>query len=175
MHCVRVIDPSKKIIIFLSAQKDMGRERKAYYHALKKYFNIVCCIDKELDKVIAAMETQGEIFLILYPDPCEAIIPENILNLSYPTGCFQIDTYDGTKARLDQSMLFDHAFIFHPKYDEMLVEMGHPGVTLLPHAVETNLYPEFKKEREFEVGWVGRLDGPFYQIRKEQVEACAQG
>ena len=174
MHCVRVIDPSKKIVIFLSAKEDIGRERKAYYYALKKYFNVVCCIDKELHQVIASMEPQGEIFLILYPDPCEAIIPEDILNLSYPTACFQIDTYDGTKARFDQSMLFDHAFIFHPKYDKMLEGMGHPGVTLLPHAVETNLYPEFIKDREFDVGWVGRLDGPFYRIRKEQVEAFSK-
>ncbi|WBL21660.1 glycosyltransferase family protein [Zunongwangia sp. HRR-M8] len=174
MHCIRVIDPDKKIIIFLSSDNDIIRERKAYLNAFKKDYNIVCCLDYELNSVIESMEKQGEIFLILYPDPCEAIIPENILKLNYPTACFQIDTYDGTSARFNEAMLFDHAFIFHPKYDELLSEKGHPSVTLLPHAVETNLYPDFKADRAFDVGWVGRLDGSFYKIRKEQVEAISK-
>ena len=173
MHCIKVIDPAKKIIIFLSSDRDITRERKAYLNAFKIDFNVICCLGNELEEVIKSMECQGEIFLILYPDPCYAIIPENILKLNYPTACFQIDVYDGTKQRFNECMLFDHAFIFHPEYDEILIKKGHPGVTLIPHAVETKLYPDFKEDRKYDVGWVGRLDGPFYKIRKEQVEAIS--
>lgn len=173
MECIKIIDAAKKVILFLSDPGDITREREAYLAAFKQNnIAVVCVEDTELKKTIASID--NEIICILYPDPCNALIPEDILEYKIPTACFQIDTYDGTAARFRQSMLFDYAFIFHPEYDKLLKKQGHSGAILLPHAVETKLYPSFNKNRTIEVGWVGRLDGAFYKNRKEQVEAISR-
>ncbi|WP_417886311.1 glycosyltransferase family protein [Zunongwangia sp.] len=173
MECIKIVDPRKKVVLFLSDPADITRERKAYLAAFEQNnVTVVCVKDTELKRTIANIN--NDIICILYPDPCNALIPDDILQYNIPTACFQIDAYDGTAARFRQSMLFDYAFIFHPEYDELLKKQGHSGAILLPHAVETNLYPSFNKNRTIEVGWVGRLDGSFYKNRKEQVEAISR-
>ncbi|QCR22602.1 glycosyltransferase [Pontibacter sp. SGAir0037] len=159
-------------IIFLCSFEEINRERKAYFEAFSKLVEVIFydgslnMLAKEISRL---RQIDVEPILILYPNPYLTDIPDEIVEIDVPTACFHIDTYHGTKSRINESMLFDYAFVFHPGYEKIFREAGHPNAFLLPHAVEGHLYPEYKIARKYEVGWVGRLDGKLYQKRKALV------
>jgi hypothetical protein len=93
-------------------------------------------------------------------------LPQGLVESSIPTGCFQIDTYSGTEKRISWSMLYDYAFVFHPGYDRLFQQAGHPRAVCLPHAVEAELFARQEREELYEVGWVGNLEGGIYKTRR---------
>jgi hypothetical protein len=103
--------------------------------------------------------------LIWHPEADVPFLPWGVATVDIPTACFQVDTYAYTRRRISWSMLFDLVLVFHPGYDVMFREGGHPGAHFMPHAVETEFFSGPELERLYEVGWVGQTEGPVYRAR----------
>lgn len=101
------------------------------------------------------------------------VLPTGLEKSEIPTVCFQADTYAYTRKRIRWSSLFDHAVVFHPGYERIFREAGHPGAFLLPHAVRREHFEGPEREREFEVGWVGQASGAVYGRRAKWLPRLA--
>lgn len=102
------------------------------------------------------------------------LLPDGLSQCNIPTVCFHPDTYAFTKRRLRWSFLFDHAAVFHPGYETLFQEGGHPGAFLLPYAVRRESFDLPEIDRVFEVGWVGQSIGPIYQSRARLLPLLAK-
>jgi glycosyltransferase involved in cell wall biosynthesis len=101
------------------------------------------------------------------------LLPQGLEKCEIPTLCFHVDTYAFTRRRVRWSYLFDHVVVFHPGYDSIFSEAGHPGAFLLPHAVQREFFDGPELPREFEIGWVGQVSGPNYRSRGELLPRLA--
>ncbi len=112
--------------------------------------------------------------LILHPESDFPLMPLGITETEIPTACFQVDTYAYSQRRMTWSMLFDYPVVFHPEFDDRLRRKGHPCPLLFPHAVEYSYFAGGKRERVFEVGWVGQAKGPLYKQRARLLPELAR-
>ena len=112
--------------------------------------------------------------LILHPEADVPYLPWGLATVDITTACFQVDTYAYTQRRIDWSMLFDQAIVFHPGYVMPFQRAGHPGACFFAHAVEAELFSGGELDRVFEIGWVGQVDGPIYCKRGPILAALAQ-
>ncbi|SRR6266566_133328 len=158
------------IILVLSLQKELLRESNAYARAFQR--KGFCTIGVEmgfplngdLSQLLHLCPEQPS--LILHPESATPYLPWGLSQVGIPTASFQIDTYTYTRRRISWSMLFDHVFVFHPGYDVEFQRAGHPGAHFLPHAVDTEFFAGKELERNYEVGWVGQVQGPIYRRRE---------
>jgi len=119
--------------------------------------------DSQLEAILRTLPVRPS--AIFHFESTWPLLPQGLVQSEIPTVCFQADTYAFTRKRIRWSCLFDHAAVFHPGYDEMFIQAGHPGAFLLPHAVRRDYYDGPEMEREFEVGWVGQSTGVLYRKR----------
>jgi hypothetical protein len=112
--------------------------------------------------------------LIWHPEADVPFLPWGLASVDIPTACFQVDTYAYTHRRIPWSMLFDLALVFHPHYDFVFRQAGHPGAQFLPHAVDRELFSGPELERVYDVGWVGQTEGPVYRARGRILTALAK-
>jgi hypothetical protein len=153
----------KSKIIFLCEENELLRELKYYSVAFQELNFDVCCSGKinslrelELDNVS----------LIIQPG-ASPILPDDIVNCPIILGCFHIDTNEGAKKRARFSSLFDLVFVFHPGFKEIFIRGGSESIVLLPHAVDKGSFIHRNVVlRQYQVGWVGRVDGENYSIRR---------
>jgi len=167
-----------KGILFLCRLQDLNRERHGYAKAFrKKGIHLTCVpenfpVDGDL-KVLLKM-CPDEPSLIIQPEAVFPVFPRGLADAPIPTACFQIDVYAYTHHRIYWSMLFDYAILFHPGFEEQFRRVGHPRPLTLPHAVDAETFKPAEYDRVFEVGWVGRVDGPIYKTRREVLQLLSQ-
>jgi hypothetical protein len=155
-------------IVLLCHEHDLNRERRGYNIAFNRKIKTVCIspYHVELSESIDSIISRGlNPILIIQPDASPAL-PYGLEKINIPTACFQIDTYNGTSKRIKWSMLFDYAIVFHPQFDELFQNAGHPRTICLPHAVEADLFREITLDKIYDVGWVGSLEGKHYSTRR---------
>jgi spore maturation protein CgeB len=160
-------------VVFLCSENELNRERQGYFKAFSKIIKTVCIPYDKLycNDELKDLLPQGIIpKFLLSPDSWPRLLPHGLTNIPYPTACFQIDTFEQPEARAFFSMLFDYAFVFHPGFDRQFQNLGHPKAVCIPHAVEADLFESMEQNRIYEVGWVGRLDGQEYNIRRRYIE-----
>jgi hypothetical protein len=128
-------------------------------------------LDASLDAVVRhSGATPSAVF---HFESAHPLFPIGLEKSEVPTVCFHPDTYAFTERRIRWSALFDHVAVFHPGYVEQFEKAGHPGALLLPHAVRREFFDGPELEREFELGWVGQVSGPFYRTRAEWLPKLA--
>lgn len=110
--------------------------------------------------------------LVLNPDTWPWV-PIGLQHIDAVTACFQIDTFVQTGERIRRSLLYDYVFVFHPEYERIFREAGHPGARLLPHAAEHSLFDGEDLERVYDVGWVGHTGWPIYRVRDRVLRELA--
>jgi hypothetical protein len=128
-------------------------------------------LDATLDEVVGRSGIKPS--AIFHFESAHPLFPIGLEKSTVPTVCFHPDTYAFTERRIRWSMLFDHVVVFHPGYQEQFRKAGHPGALLLPHAVRREFFDGPELEREFELGWVGQISGPFYKARAEWLPKLA--
>ena len=111
--------------------------------------------------------------VLLYPDPPETLLPAALPWRGARSLCFQIDSYVAPAWRALWSSLFDHVAVFHPGDEAYYARFPHPGVFLLPHAVDPGRFKTADGMRDFEVGWVGSITGKIYSARRRVLPAIA--
>jgi hypothetical protein len=104
--------------------------------------------------------------MIVWLESARAILPEGLEKVNIPTISFQSDTYAYTRHRICWSMLFDYAVVFHPGFETVFHNAGHPRVITWSHAADPELFSDQKQQRIFEVGFVGRTDGTLFKNRR---------
>lgn len=164
-------------VLFLCRPRDLDRERLGYARAFARLGIPVTCThdgvqpDADFRKVFAA--TGGKPSLVIqgegYP-----MLPRGLTTCDVPTVSFQIDTYTYPHRRARWSLLFDYVALFHPGFEALFRAAGHPRPLLLPHAVDPEAFAGGDLERIFEIGWVGRLDGPLYETRRRVLPRLAE-
>jgi hypothetical protein len=160
-------------VVFLCSEDQLDRERKGYLDAFSKRVTTVCVPratgsdHKSLSDLVSA---DLRPILFLHPDAWPRWLPKDLVYSPTPTACFSIDTFEHTSRRIQFSKLFDYAFVFHPGYEHRFRAAGHPGAFFLPHAVEAEIFSGKQLERIYEIGWVGRLDGKNYSIRRRYIQ-----
>ena len=129
-------------------------------------------LDADLDEVVRRSgATPSAIF---HFESAHPLFPIGLERSEIPTVCFHPDTYAFTRRRIRWSSVFDHAAVFHPGFVEQFAKAGHPGAFLLPHAARLEFFDGPELPREFEVGWVGQPEGPFYRARAEWLPRLAR-
>ena len=162
----------KDCIVFLCSEHELTRERRGYFRAFSKKVDVFCIpsASEEYEELNELLPTHLNPLLILHPDAYPRRLPHGLVNASAPTGCFSIDTYEYVNSRIRFSMLFDYAFVFHPGYDSLFLSKGHPRPLCIGHAVEADIFTGEDLTRIYEVGWVGRLNGKKYSIRRRCIQ-----
>jgi hypothetical protein len=159
-------------ILFICDINELNRERRGYFNGFSKITNTVCISDfnsNKIENINKLIYNDINPRLILQPEASPRL-PHGLLKTKVPTACFQIDTYSGTDKRIKWSMLFDYTFVFHPGFEQFFQKAGHPRAICLPHAVEVDLFMKPEPERIYDVGWVGRLEGKHYSVRRRCIE-----
>jgi hypothetical protein len=154
--------------VFLCQTHELTRERRGYYRAFRKRLPVICApiITKNgTENLENILPEDYNPILIIDPEASPRLV-NGIVTSRIPTGCFQFDTYSGTEKRIKWSMLYDYAFVFHPGFDQLFQQSGHPRSVCLPHAVEANMFDGPQPERIYDVGWVGNLRGEIYSTRR---------
>jgi len=165
-------------ILFLCRQQDLNRERRGYARALQRRGVRLVCADEGFPlngDIRALLERCPEKpSLIIQPETVFPLLPWGLNEIDIPTACFQIDTYAYIHRRVRWSMLFDYTILFHPGFEARFRCAGHPRPVTLPHAVDAEVFQGPEQERIFEVGWVGRTDGPLYRTRRQILKLLSQ-
>ena len=100
-------------------------------------------------------------------------LPRDLHDSPLPTVCLNIDNFSWMDSRFRWAMLFDHVFVWQPRFVSMFQKAGHPSVFLLPHAVEGRLFSGMETGRCFDLGWVGRVGPPWYARRNRIIPKLA--
>lgn len=100
-------------------------------------------------------------------------LPRDLQHSPLPTVCLNIDNFSWMPSRLRWAMLFDHVFVWQPRFVSTFQKAGHPSVFLLPHAVEGRLFNGVETDRCFDLGWVGHIGSPWYARRNRIVPNLA--
>ena len=104
--------------------------------------------------------------MIVWVESARPLLPEGLEKVGIPTVSFQSDTYAYTNHRIRWSMLFDYAVVFHPGFEILFHNAGHPQVITWSHAADPELFSDQQEQRTFEVGFVGRTDGTLFKNRR---------
>jgi len=104
--------------------------------------------------------------MIVWLESARAMLPEGLEKVNIPTISFQSDTYAYTRHRICWSMLFDYAVVFHPGFEVLFHNAGHPRVITWSHAADPALFSDQQEQRTFDVGFVGRTDGTLFKNRR---------
>ncbi len=104
--------------------------------------------------------------LIFSPECTHFPLPAGLTEVDIPTAVEEEDVYAYTRRRIDWSMLFDYPVIYHPGFAKSFEAAGHPRPIELPQALKRELYSRQEGVREYEVGWVGKVDGAIYRTRR---------
>lgn len=148
------------MIVFLCGPDELDKERRGYYAAFAKR-EPVALIPRERGEAwiddVRALRPR----VVLNPD-VRPWLPPGIENVDAPTAAFEIDAHSSTSRRILRAPMYDYVFVFHPGYEE---RFAHPGLRVLPHAVERELFDRPETERPYEVGWVGRTGLAVYGSR----------
>lgn len=168
-------------VVFLCAIDDITRVRRGgygYYQAFSRKINTICIPrDRWNDtrSLNRLLDSEFHPIIILNIDSWPRRIPDDLVDVPFPTGIFNVDTFEIPKQRAQFSMLFDYSFVFHPGFDSVFKNFGHPASYFLAHAVEAELFEhDVELERIFDVGWVGRLTGKYYSLRRRIVPALSE-
>lgn len=164
-------------VVFLCSEDELTRERRGYFKAFSSRIDTIHIPFDRLSSykdLANLLPDDIQPLLILYPDAWPRLLPQDLVNTPYPTACFNIDTFEHPEQRARFSMLFDYAFVFHPGFDRQLQQFGHPQAICIPHAVEVNLFEVASAKKIYDVGWVGRLDGQSYSIRRRYIKGLQE-
>ena len=103
----------------------------------------------------------------LYLHATDEFLPLGLERARLATACILVDVFVGLDTRVHWAMLFDYVFVCHPRFVGVFQAAGHPNVYSLPLAApETYVRAEGDDSaRQFEVGWVGRSEGPLFAAR----------
>jgi hypothetical protein len=104
--------------------------------------------------------------MIVWVESARPLLPEGLEKVDIPTISFQSDTYAYTNHRIRWSMLFDYTVVFHPGFEVLFHDAGHPQVITWSHAADPELFSDQQAQRTFEVGFVGRTDGTLFKNRR---------
>ena len=160
-------------VVFLCTKNELNRERQGYFKAFSSQINTICISYEKLylsDRIDELIPSKINPILAIHADSWPRLLPQGLTTTTYPTACFQIDTFEYPQARAEFSQLFDYVFVFHPGYDHKFAQFGHPNSYVLPHAVDADMFTTQQLKRIYDVGWVGRLDGNKYSLRRKCIK-----
>ena len=165
--------------ILVLCQEDNHRKLlPAYVRALRghgtnlAFVDPTTALDSQLSEIIALCAIQPD--WIFHFESDFPLLPKGLVSSSVPTMCFHVDTYAFTRRRIRWSSLFDGVAVFHPGYDRIFADAGHPGAFVLPHAVQGELFDKPERNRVYEVAWVGNTIGAIYYRRRKWLPRLAK-
>ncbi len=168
-------------VVFLCAFEDITRVRRGgygYFHAFSKKVNTICISQEKWHNsrdLSQILPDNVEPILILNIDSWPRRLPDGLTDIPFPTAIFNVDTFETPKERAQFSKLFDYSFVFHPGFDSLFKDLGHPASYFLPHAVEEELFEQdHDLARIYDIGWVGRLEGKNYSFRRRIISGLSQ-
>ena len=129
--------------------------------------------DVSVDDLLRFATNHGETILYLVQYIGAPGLPRDLHHSSVPTVCLNIDNFSWMTSRLRWAMLFDHVFVWQPRFVSTFQKAGHPSVFLLPHAVEGRLFIGMETDRCFDLGWVGHIGSAWYARRNRIIPNLA--
>lgn len=129
--------------------------------------------DVSVGDLVRFATTHGETISYLVQCIGAPGLPRDLHHSPLPTVCLNIDNFSWMRSRLRWAMLFDHVFVWQPRFVSTFQKAGHPSVFLLPHAVEGRLFNGMETDRCFDLGWVGHIGPPWYARRNRIVPNLA--
>src|SRR5580704_16921116 len=160
-------------VLTLCREDNLCKELWGYARAFERQRVALECFDwgtpvnVDVRELLRKCRTRPD--FILNPESGITFMPTNLTEVDVPTVCFHFDTYQATARRIRWSMIYDIPVVFHPHFADEYRRAGHPNPLTLAHAAPIDLYGTRnleEHERNFEVGWVGRLIGAPYHARR---------
>ncbi len=126
-------------VIFLCRHEDLDRERWGYARAFERQgITVITCaptpgVSFDLRTYVEALPSRP--LLVLHPD-VGSVLPDGLMDVDVPTVCFHIDGFVNVRRRIQLSMLFDYACVFHRELEPLWRAAGHSRFLFVPHAVD---------------------------------------
>jgi hypothetical protein len=166
------------LVLCLCQQEDHWKLIPGYAEAFRRQGYEMFCVggqtglDAPLSEILEVCPSPP--VAVLHFESALPLLPEGLTRSVAPTVCFHPDTYAFPERRLRWSFLFDHVAVFHPGYETLFQQGGHPGAFLLPHAVRREFFDLPEIHRVFQVGWVGQKAGAIYRRRARILSQIAE-
>ena len=93
--------------------------------------------------------------IFLYLEPL-GFIPEGLENAPFPTACIISDFHNQMKPRQILAHFFDHVFVYHRNYLEVVTEHPKDNVHWWPYACDLEIFHPISVERDLDVAFVGQ-------------------
>lgn len=107
-----------------------------------------------LKNVLWYLDQAPDIFLYLEP---LGLIPEGLENAPFPTACIISDFHNQLKPRQILAHFFDHVFVYHRNYLEVVTEHPQGNVHWWPYSCDLDVFHPLPVERDLDVAFVGQL------------------
>lgn len=166
---------SKYTFVIITEESKLTRERRGYYNALiEEEQNVKHIVVKDGEKISQNQINEDDI--LLWGD--QGLIPRNLFHFSNMKIAFHIDTFSDTSFKLELAKHFDLNIVFHFEFESYFKNiLNNQQVLFLPHAIEKKHIADnsiLKKNREYELAFVGDIKRSQYSVRKEMVEYANQ-
>jgi Glycosyl transferases group 1 len=161
------------IALTLCRQDNLCKELWGYARAFRRHGVTLECLELgtplnfDISTLLKKLPARPD--FILQPESDFNYLPSGLTQQEIPSVCFHFDTYHALLRRIRWSMLYDVPVLFHPHFADDYRRAGHPNPLTLAHAAQLDFYGAANlssQERNYDVGWVGRLSGAPYDARR---------
>jgi glycosyltransferase involved in cell wall biosynthesis len=114
-----------------------------------------CLPDTTIDELVKDLGTPD---LYLYVEPL-GLIPRGLETTTVHTACILCDLHRSVRPRQTLARLFDHVAVYQKNYLHCFSDHHPQTVHWFPYACDTEVVDDLRRERIFDVGFVGQLFG----------------
>jgi hypothetical protein len=158
-----------KLMIWNCRRDELTRERLGFHSALARRADVVVCpvrrvTSTHVELTVGSSVPVSEVGALWHLDPPETLIPEGLPSANLLTLWIHMDAATAVPWRALWSRLFDVACLtgwdgtgYKPR--------GAYRIVAQPYAARSEWFTDEICPREFDIGWVGTIQGPIYATR----------
>ena len=166
-----------KLMIFNCRRDELTRERLGLQSALERRADVVVCpvrrvTSTHVEMAVGSSVPVSEVSALWHLDPPETLIPEGLPSANLLTLWIHMDAARAVPQRALWSRLFDVACLtgwdgtgYKPR--------GAYRIVAQPYAARSEWFTDEICPREFDIGWVGTIQGPIYAARRRWLPLLA--
>ena len=158
-------------------RNELTRERLGFHSALARRADVVVCpvrrvTSTHIELAVGSSVPISEVGALWHLDPPETLIPEGLPSVNLLTLWVHMDAATTVSWRAMWSRLFDVACLsgwdgtgYKPR--------GAYRIVAQPYAARSEWFTDETYARDFDIGWVGTIQGPIYASRRRLLPLLA--
>jgi hypothetical protein len=166
-----------KLMIFNCRRDELTRERLGFHSALERCGDVIVCpvrrvTPTHVEMAVGSSVPISEVEALWHLDPPETLIPEGLPSANLLTLWVHLDAGTTVPWRALWSRLFHIACLsgwdgtgYKPR--------GAYRIVARPYAARREWFTDESCPRDFDIGWVGTIQGPIYTTRRRLLPLLA--